>query len=126
MLLLPLVVGITYEFNRWVGRHIQDNALAKILTAPGMWMQNFTTNEPDDSMIEVCHPVFGAGAALGEGQGRLVKVCGPGHRAAALCPGGELYGPGAAGIATEKSGRGRNGTAAGEIGRTERTYGHYL
>ena len=51
--LLPLVVGITYEFNRWVGRHVQDNALAKFLTRPGLWMQNFTTNEPDDSMIEV-------------------------------------------------------------------------
>jgi len=53
LLFLPLVVGITYEFNRWVGRHAQDNALAKILTAPGMWMQNFTTNEPEDGMIEV-------------------------------------------------------------------------
>lgn len=53
LLLLPLVVGITYEFNRWVGRHAQDNRLAKILTAPGLWLQNFTTNEPDDSMIEV-------------------------------------------------------------------------
>ena len=52
LLLLPLVVGITYEFNRWVGRHAQDNVLAKILTAPGLWMQNFTTNEPDDGMIE--------------------------------------------------------------------------
>lgn len=51
LLLLPLVVGITYEFNRWVGRH--DNALSRLLTAPGLWMQNFTTNEPDDSMIEV-------------------------------------------------------------------------
>jgi len=51
--LLPLVVGITYEFNRWVGRHVQENKLAKILTAPGMWLQNFTTNEPDDGMIEV-------------------------------------------------------------------------
>ena len=50
LLLLPLVVGITYEFNRWVGR--TDNALTKFLTAPGMWMQNFTTFEPDDSMIE--------------------------------------------------------------------------
>ena len=49
-ILLPLVVGITYEFNRWVGR--TDNALTKFLTAPGMWMQNFTTFEPDDSMIE--------------------------------------------------------------------------
>ncbi|WP_295866825.1 DUF1385 domain-containing protein [uncultured Oscillibacter sp.] len=50
LLLLPLVVGVTYEFNRWVGR--SDSALAHVLTAPGMWMQNFTTNEPDDSMIE--------------------------------------------------------------------------
>ena len=53
LLLLPMVVGITYEFNRWVGRHVQDSGLAKVLTAPGMWMQNFTTNVPDDSMIEV-------------------------------------------------------------------------
>ena len=52
LLLLPLVVGITYEFNRWVGRHAQDSRLAKVLTAPGLWLQNFTTNEPDDSMIE--------------------------------------------------------------------------
>lgn len=51
LLLLPLVVGVTYEINRWAGRH--DNWFTKILTAPGMWMQRFTTNEPDDSMIEV-------------------------------------------------------------------------
>ena len=50
LLLLP-IVGVSYEFNRWVGRH--DNALTRVLTAPGQWMQNFTTNEPDDSMIEV-------------------------------------------------------------------------
>ena len=53
LLLLPLIVGVTYEFNRWVGRHVQDSGLAKVLTAPGMWLQNFTTNEPDDGMIEV-------------------------------------------------------------------------
>ena len=53
LLLLPLVVGVTYEFNRWVGRHVQESGIAKILTAPGMWLQNFTTNEPDDGMIEV-------------------------------------------------------------------------
>ena len=53
LLLLPLVVGVTYEFNRWVGRHVQDSGIAKFLTAPGLWMQNFTTNEPDDSMIQV-------------------------------------------------------------------------
>ena len=51
LLLLVPVVGITYEFNRAVGAH--DNKLTRILSAPGMWMQNFTTNEPDDSMLEV-------------------------------------------------------------------------
>ena len=51
LLLLPLVVSIAYEINRWVGKH--DNAFTRILTAPGLWMQNFTTNEPDDEMIEV-------------------------------------------------------------------------
>ena len=51
LLMLPLVVSIAYEINRWVGRN--DNAFTRILTAPGLWMQNFTTNEPDDDMIEV-------------------------------------------------------------------------
>ena len=51
LLLLPVVVGITYEINRWCGK--VDNRLTRALSAPGMWMQNFTTNEPDDSMIEV-------------------------------------------------------------------------
>ena len=51
LMLLPIVVGITYEINRWCGR--KDNAITRALSAPGMWMQNFTTNEPDDAMIEV-------------------------------------------------------------------------
>lgn len=49
--LLPVVVGISYEFNRFVGRH--DNWFTNLLRAPGMFLQNFTTVEPDDSMIEV-------------------------------------------------------------------------
>ena len=48
--LLPLVVSISYEINRFVGRH--DNWFTRILTAPGMWFQHFTTNEPDDGMME--------------------------------------------------------------------------
>ena len=50
LLLLPVVVGISYESNRWCGRH--DNWLSAILSAPGKWLQHMTTNEPDDSMIE--------------------------------------------------------------------------
>ena len=51
LLLLPVVVGISYEINRWCGAH--DNALSAFLSAPGKWLQRITTNEPDDSMIEV-------------------------------------------------------------------------
>ena len=51
LLLLVPVVGITYEFNRYVGGH--DNPLTRFLSKPGLWMQNFTTFEPDDSMLEV-------------------------------------------------------------------------
>ena len=50
LLLLPVVVGISYEINRWCGLH--DNKLSEILSAPGKWLQHITTNEPDDMMIE--------------------------------------------------------------------------
>ena len=51
LVLLPVVISIGYEINRAVGRH--DNLLTRILRAPGLWMQHLTTNEPDDSMVEV-------------------------------------------------------------------------
>ncbi len=49
--LLPLIVGISYECIRLAGN--RDNILTKILSAPGLAMQRITTREPDDSMIEV-------------------------------------------------------------------------
>ena len=51
LLLLIPIVGVSYEFNRYVGGH--DNKVTRFLARPGLWLQNFTTNEPDDSMLEV-------------------------------------------------------------------------
>ena len=51
LLLLVPVIGVTYEFNRYVGGH--DTPVTRFLSRPGLWLQNFTTNEPDDSMLEV-------------------------------------------------------------------------
>ncbi len=51
VLLLPVTVGISYEIIKFAGRH--DNWFTKIISAPGLWFQNFTTQEPDDSMIEI-------------------------------------------------------------------------
>ena len=50
VLLLPLTMGIGYEFIKFAGKH--DNAVTRILSAPGLWMQRITVLEPDDSMIE--------------------------------------------------------------------------
>jgi len=68
LLLLPLVVGISYEINRWVGRH--DNWFSRILTAPGMWMQNFTTQEPDEDMIRTGIAALEAVIPENEGEDR--------------------------------------------------------
>lgn len=51
LLLLPVIVAVTWELNRYVGGH--DNLFCRIVRAPGMGIQRWTTFEPDDSMIEV-------------------------------------------------------------------------
>lgn len=51
IVLIPVIAGVSYEFLRIAGR--SDSAIVNILSKPGMWMQNLTTTEPDDSMIEV-------------------------------------------------------------------------
>ncbi len=51
ILLIPVIAGVSYEFLRLAGRN--DSKIVNFLSKPGMWMQNMTTKEPDDSMIEV-------------------------------------------------------------------------
>lgn len=51
ILLLPVLVAVAYELNRWAGRH-DTNIVSRIVTWPGKQLQRLTTNEPDDGMIE--------------------------------------------------------------------------
>lgn len=51
VILIPVIAGVSYEFIRIAGR--SDNAVINLLSKPGMWLQNLTTREPDDEMIEV-------------------------------------------------------------------------
>lgn len=51
LVLIPVIAGISYEFIRLAGR--SDNAVVNFLSRPGLWLQNLTTKEPDDEMIEV-------------------------------------------------------------------------
>ena len=51
LLLLPVLVGVSYEVIKWAGR--SNSWLARAVSRPGLWLQRLTTFEPDDSMIEV-------------------------------------------------------------------------
>lgn len=51
LLLIPIVAGISYEIIKLLGRY--DNKFTNILSYPGLCLQKLTTNEPDDSQIEV-------------------------------------------------------------------------
>ncbi len=52
LMAVPLIAGLSYEVIRFAGRH-QGGALMKIVTAPGLLLQRFTTREPSDDQIEV-------------------------------------------------------------------------
>ena len=48
---MPVVAGVSYEIIKFAGRH--DNLLTRVISYPGKMLQYITTNEPDDSQIEV-------------------------------------------------------------------------
>lgn len=52
LLLLPVIVGLSYELLRVAGRH-DDNIIMKIISAPGLALQRLTTKEPDDGQMEI-------------------------------------------------------------------------
>lgn len=52
LVLIPLICGISYEILRFVGRHA-EKGICKVLCKPGLWLQKFTTREPDAAIIEV-------------------------------------------------------------------------
>ncbi|HCX60979.1 DUF1385 domain-containing protein [Sedimentibacter sp.] len=51
--MLPVIAGLSYELNKYVGKCNEENIFTKIITYPGFQIQKITTAEPDDSMIEV-------------------------------------------------------------------------
>ena len=51
LLILPLLMGLGYEFIRFAGKH--PSWFTRMLSAPGLWMQRITTKEPTEDMLEV-------------------------------------------------------------------------
>ena len=67
LLLIPVITGVSYEFIFFTARHL-DNPVVRVLAKPNLWVQNITTAEPDDSMLEVALTSFEKMLALEEGR----------------------------------------------------------
>lgn len=52
IVLLPLVIGVSYEVLRFTNS-LRDIPVLRFLGYPGLWLQLLTTKEPDDSQVEV-------------------------------------------------------------------------
>jgi len=76
VLLIPVIAALGYEFIYFGANHAK-NALVRAVLVPGLWLQKMTTNEPDDSQIEV------ALAALG----KAVEIDEPGEATQSFSPG---------------------------------------
>ena len=50
--LMPLVAGLSYEIIRYAAKK-ESGAIFKAMTLPGLWLQNITTQEPDNEQLEV-------------------------------------------------------------------------
>lgn len=50
--LMPLVAGLSYEVIRYAAKK-ESGAIFKLMTMPGLWLQNITTQEPDSEQLEV-------------------------------------------------------------------------
>jgi uncharacterized protein YqhQ len=65
--LLPLIVGVSYELIRYAARHQQG--LMATLTAPGLWLQRVTTQQPSDEQAFVAIQALDGAMQLEEAQG---------------------------------------------------------
>lgn len=59
VVLVPVVVGVSYEILR-AGGTLHDRWIGRVLAAPGLVLQRFTTREPSDDQIEVALAALGA------------------------------------------------------------------
>ena len=59
ILMIPILVGIAYEYLRWTANHI-SNPLVRFIVKPNLALQSLTTRVPDEKMLEVAITAFQA------------------------------------------------------------------
>ena len=73
ILLMPLVAGLSYEVIRYAAKK-ESGAIFKMMTLPGIWLQNITTQEPDDDQLEVAIEALNESLKLEPIEGKQLAV----------------------------------------------------
>ena len=75
LLMVPVLASLAYEYIRLLSKHI-DNPFVKLLIKPNLALQNMTTREPTDDMLEVSILAFKTMEAL-EYQNEVIDTITP-------------------------------------------------
>ena len=67
VLLIPVIAALGYEVIHFGAKH-SKNALVRAVLAPGLWLQNLTTREPDDTQIEVALSALRKAVEIDQGE----------------------------------------------------------
>lgn len=73
IVLMPLVAGLSYEVIRYAAKK-ESGAVFKLMTMPGLWLQNITTQEPDAQQLEVAIRALDESLKLEPDEGAPVAV----------------------------------------------------
>lgn len=73
IVLMPLVAGLSYEVIRYAAKK-ESSAIFKMMTLPGIWLQNITTQEPDDDQLEVAIEALNESLKLEPIEGKQLAV----------------------------------------------------
>jgi len=71
--LLPVLVGLSYEYIRWMAKHM-DSALVRLIVKPNLALQRLTTREPSPDMLEVSIAAFNAMTASEKDQSKEIPM----------------------------------------------------
>jgi uncharacterized protein YqhQ len=52
LLFMPVAVGVSFELLKMSEKY-SHIGIVRVLIQPGLWLQHITTNEPDDTQLEV-------------------------------------------------------------------------
>ncbi len=73
VLMIPVLAGMAYEYIRWMANHL-ESSIVKVLIKPNLALQQLTTREPTEEMLEVSITAFETMYAMEQAEKEDISV----------------------------------------------------